>query len=147
MTMSDCRSLCKNDDKLSYRQLMTALGLAVVVVLIMLTLSVYKPFVSAQESLTSSGILPRMIFGMTWMRFSAYLSLIFFVLNFATCYAMPWAKIKEPWKGDLPGKDKKDALGSFPLTHWHKIWAWLAVAALSWHGLLGFSGVLFGKWF
>ncbi len=89
---------------------------------------------------------PKMILGMTWFRFSAYLSLLFFVFNFATCYAMPWASVKEPWKGSRPGKDKNDILGNFPLTHMHKIWAWLAIFALSFHGILGFVGVFFGKW-
>lgn len=93
------------------------------------------------------GILPKRILGMSWLVFSAYLSLVFFVLNFLTCYAMPWATVKEPWKGDRPGKDKDDLLGAFPLTHMHKIWAWLAIFTLTLHGLIGFSGVLLGKWF
>src|SRR3989344_514126 len=82
-----------------------------------------------------------------WFRLSAYLSLVFFVLNFATCFAMPWGKFPEPWKGSLPGKDKSDFLGAFPWTHWHKVWAWLAIFTLGIHGLLGFAGVLFGKWY
>lgn len=90
---------------------------------------------------------PKTISGMSWLQFTSYLSLLFFVLNFSTCYAMPWAKVKEPWKGSRPGKDKNDLLGSFPLTHMHKIWAWLAVFALTLHGLIGFSRVLLGKWF
>lgn len=81
--------------------------------------------------------------GMSWFRLSAYLSLVFFLLNFLTCYAMPWAGVKEPWKGDFPGKDKKDSIGQFPLTHWHKIWAYLAVATLFWHGVLGFLRIFF----
>lgn len=82
-----------------------------------------------------------------WFRLSAYLSLVFFVLNFATCFAMPWGKFPEPWKGSRPGKDKSDFLGAFPWTHWHKVWAWLAIFTLGIHGLLGFMGVLFGKWY
>lgn len=82
-----------------------------------------------------------------WMRTSSYMALIFFVLNFATCYAMPWASVKEPWKGSRPGRDAKDVFGAFPVTHWHKIWAWLAIFSLSFHGILGFSGVLFGRWY
>lgn len=93
------------------------------------------------------GVLPKKILGMSWLVFSAYLSLVFFVLNFLTCYAMPWATVKEPWKGDRPGKDKDDLLGAFPLTHMHKIWAWLAIFTLTLHGLIGFSGVLLGKWY
>lgn len=78
-------------------------------------------------------------------RVMVYVSLLFFLLNFATCYAMPWASVKEPWSGDLPGKDAKDTLGKFPLTHWHKIWAWCAIFSLSLHGILGFSCMLWGK--
>ena len=92
-------------------------------------------------------ILPTTILGMSWFRFSAYVSLIFFVLNFATCFAMPWAKLPEPWKGNRPGRDKNDALGRFPLSHMHKIWAWLAIFTLSAHGLLGFVGIFLGKWY
>ena len=151
----DCNSCkkeigCEKDcDKLTWRQFLSAFGLALTLVLVMAILANMRT-VGAQETLAevevSPGLLPRTIFGMTWFRLSAYSSLIFFVLNFATCYAMPWAKIKEPWKGDRPGKDNKDLIGAFPLTHWHKIWAWFAVMTLSWHAFLGFSGVLFGKW-
>lgn len=78
-------------------------------------------------------------------RSMVYVSLLFFLLNFATCYAMPWASIKEPWTGDFPGKDSKDTVGKFPLTHWHKIWAWMAIFSLSLHAILGFSCMLLGK--
>lgn len=91
--------------------------------------------------------LPAMILGMSWFRISAYLSLVFFVLNFATCFAMPWGKFPQPWKGNKPGRDRGDLLGAFPWTHWHKVWAWLAIFTLGVHGLLGFMGVLFGKWY
>lgn len=92
-------------------------------------------------------VLPKTILGMSWFRLSAYLSLIFFVLNFATCFAMPWGKWPEPWRGNRPGKDKNDSLGTFPWTHWHKVWAWFAIFTLGVHGLLGFVGLLLGKWF
>lgn len=94
-----------------------------------------------------SSLWPKTILGMSWFRFSAYLALFFFVMNFMTCFAMPWSKIKEPWKGTRPGKDKMDAAGRFPLTFTHKWWAWLAIFSLSWHGVLGFACIWFGKCF
>lgn len=95
--------------------------------------------VKESDEISASGL-----FGMSWFRISAYLSLLFFLLNFLTCYAMPWATWKEPWKGDFPGKDKKDVVGKFTMTHWHKHWAYLAVMTLLWHGVLGFLRVFFG---
>lgn len=75
---------------------------------------------------------------------SAYLSLLFFVLNFATCYAMPWARKYAPWVGEQPGTDQKDTIGHFPFTHWHAYFAWLAIFFLGLHGILGFACALFG---
>lgn len=84
------------------------------------------------------------VLGMSWFRLTAYLSLVFFLLNFLTCYAMPWAKVRQPWEGARPGKDKMDTAGRFPLTHLHKWFAWLAVFWLGVHGVLGFLQVWFG---
>jgi len=77
-------------------------------------------------------------------RVSVYLALIFFVLNFATCYAMPWAKKQAPWAGEQPGVDAKDAIGHFPFVHWHAYFAWLAIFFLGLHGVLGFACAWFG---
>ncbi len=90
---------------------------------------------------------PLEVMGMSWFRLSAYVSLVFFVLNFLSCYAMPWARVRQPWEGEIPGHDKNDSLGRFPLTHWHKYFAWLAVFGLSLHGALGFACVWFGQCF
>jgi len=81
----------------------------------------------------------RATFGMGFFRLTSYLSLVAFVLNFLTCYAMPWARVRQPWEGERPGTDKKDESGHFPLTHWHKYFAWLAIFFLSLHGFLGFA--------
>lgn len=80
-----------------------------------------------------------------WRLVSAYASLIFFLLNFLTCYAMPWSRVRQPWEGEVPGHDRKDPLGRFPLTYWHKYFAWLAIFTLSLHGALGFACALFSK--
>lgn len=81
----------------------------------------------------------------SWRQLMIYVSLLFFVLNFATCYAMPWGTWREPWSGDFPGPDSKDGVGHFPMTHWHKIWAWCAVFSLTLHAIMGFSCMLLGK--
>lgn len=90
---------------------------------------------------------PQEVFGVTWRMFWAYASLIFFLLNFLTCYAMPWSRVKQPWEGSVPGHDVKDTLGRFPLTYWHKYFAWAAIFTLSMHGALGFSCALLGVCF
>ena len=86
---------------------------------------------------------PRATFKTSWTGGSAYLALIFFLLNFLTCYAMPWARVRQPWEGEVPGHDQKDPLGRFPLTYWHKYFAWLAILFLSIHGGLGFACMWF----
>jgi predicted heme/steroid binding protein len=84
---------------------------------------------------------------MSIFRLTAYLSLAAFVLNFLTCYAMPWARVRQPWEGERPGEDPKDQVGHFPLTHWHKYFAWAAIFFLSLHGFLGFACVWWDKCF
>jgi predicted heme/steroid binding protein len=63
---------------------------------------------------------------------------IFFVLNFATCFALPWSKFPLPWKGNRPGPDPLDAAPT--RMHWsqvHKYFAWLTVIFGILHGILG----------
>jgi predicted heme/steroid binding protein len=64
---------------------------------------------------------------------------IFFVLTFATCFGLPWAKLPLPWAGSKPGPD--------PLDHnpnhmgWssvHKYFVWVTVILGVIHGLIGF---------
>lgn len=83
-------------------------------------------------------------FGISWRLLFAYLAGIFFVLNFATCYAMPWARAGAPWAGEHPGEDERDKVGHFPLTHWHPWFAWGSVFFLGLHGILGFLCVWWG---
>lgn len=77
-------------------------------------------------------------FGLSWRVLFAYVSGVFFILNFLTCYAMPWARRGAPWAGKRPGEDERDPGGHFPLTHWHPWFAWGAVFFLALHGALGF---------
>lgn len=76
--------------------------------------------------------------GMSWRTLTSYLSLVFFLLNFLTCYAMPWAKWRAPWAGERPGGDDQDMIGHFPLIHWHPWFAWGAIFFFTLHGVLGF---------
>jgi predicted heme/steroid binding protein len=73
-----------------------------------------------------------------WRVLFAYLSGIFFILNFATCYAMPWARIRIPWGGKQRGRDKNESVGKYPLTYWHSWFAWGAVFSFTVHAVLGF---------
>lgn len=82
---------------------------------------------------------PFTIFGMTIRFFFAYVSLFAFLLNFLTCFAMPWAKWRAPWSGEKPGPDQQDTIGHFPLTHYHAYFAWFAIFSLAVHGFLGFA--------
>ncbi|MEO8580969.1 MAG: cytochrome b5 domain-containing protein [Patescibacteria group bacterium] len=68
---------------------------------------------------------------------------IFFVLTFATCFAMPWAKLPLPWVGSRPGPDPLDA--SFRHMTWtyiHKYFVWITVILGIVHGILGFMQIL-----
>jgi len=114
-------------------------------------LTAEEPLVGPEETTKSlSQILARFSkewFGISFFRLTAYLSLGAFVLNFLTCYAMPWARVRQPWEGERPGPDQKDQAGHFPLTHWHKYFAWAAIFFLSLHGFLGFACIWWGQCF
>lgn len=97
------------------------------------------------DGLKTSGLPQIVILGMSLRRLSQYLALVFFVLNFATCYAMPWAKrVKVPWNGRRPGSDMTDTAGRFSLLHYHVYFAWLGIFFLGLHGVLGFGCVWWG---
>ncbi|HSW89346.1 MAG TPA: hypothetical protein VLH19_00565, partial [Patescibacteria group bacterium] len=86
---------------------------------------------------------PIRIFGMSLIAFTGLLLGVFFVLNFATCFSMPWSKGSLPWKGSRPGLDPLDASGAH--MHWtqiHKYFAWGTVTIGLVHGILGLMAVL-----
>lgn len=63
---------------------------------------------------------------------------IFFILTFATCFAMPWAKLPLPWAGKRPGPDELDNAPShmgWSSIHKHFVW-WAVIFGLV-HGILG----------
>jgi len=61
------------------------------------------------------------------------LAAIFLILNFTTCFVMPWARNKLPFKGSKPGKDDKDKFGAFQFTAVHKIFAWATIISVIGH--------------
>jgi predicted heme/steroid binding protein len=83
-------------------------------------------------------------FGMSILGWTGLLLGIVFVLNFATCFALPWSKFNLPWVGSRPGPDPLDASGThMKWTMLHKYFAWATVVIGIIHGILGFLQVFF----
>ena len=86
---------------------------------------------------------PIRIVGISLLGWSGILLGIFFVLNFATCFALPWSQLPLPWKGSRPGPDSLD--GAPVHMHWtvvHKYFAWITVVIGIVHGILGLMQLL-----
>lgn len=78
------------------------------------------------------------IFGFSVLGWTGLLMGIFFVLTFATCFAMPWAKLPVPWRGLKPGPDPLDkSPRHMPWSSVHKYFVWWTVALGVIHGVLG----------
>jgi predicted heme/steroid binding protein len=78
------------------------------------------------------------IFNLTLLAWTGVLLGVFFFLNFATCFALPWSKLPVPWKGTRPGADSLDASPVHQKwTVLHKYFAWLTVIFGVLHGVLG----------
>jgi cytochrome b561 len=67
------------------------------------------------------------------------LAAILIVLNFTTCFVMPWARNKLPFRGSKPGADEKDQFGNFQFMAVHKIFAWSAIVAVALHIILSIA--------
>lgn len=67
---------------------------------------------------------------------SGRLAVIAFILNFATCFVMPWSKDKCPWRGERPGCDIKDSEGKFTLSHYHHYFTWATIILVTIHVIL-----------
>lgn len=68
---------------------------------------------------------------------------IFFVFTFATCFALPWAKLPLPWKGSKIGADPLDNSGTHMVwSSIHKYFVWITVIFGIVHGILGFMQML-----
>lgn len=85
---------------------------------------------------------PIRIAGMSLLGWTGLLLGIVFVLNFATCFALPWSKLDLPWTGSRPGPDPLDASGMhMKWTLLHKYFAWATVILGIVHGIIGFMQV------
>lgn len=63
----------------------------------------------------------------------------FFVLTFASCFALPWAKLPLPWKGSKIGPDPLDEAGkhmTWSSVHKHFVWVTVVLGII--HGIIGF---------
>lgn len=68
---------------------------------------------------------------------------VFFVLNFLTCFALPWSSLSLPWKGKLPGPDALDSAPThLKVTSIHKYFAWGTVVIGLVHGVIGLMQLL-----
>lgn len=78
------------------------------------------------------------ILGISILGWTGILLGIFFVLTFATCFAMPWAKLPVPWKGKRIGPDQLDESGvHMKWTSVHKYFVWWTVILGIIHGVIG----------
>jgi cytochrome b561 len=64
---------------------------------------------------------------------SGRIAVLTLILNFTTCFVMPWARNKLPWFGSRPGTDQKDRFGHFQFTATHKIFAWATIVFVAVH--------------
>lgn len=79
------------------------------------------------------------IAGISLLGWTGILLGIFFVLTFATCFALPWAKLPLPWTGSKIGKDPLDESGTHLVwSSIHKYFVWFTVIFGIIHGILGF---------
>ena len=77
-----------------------------------------------------------LILGKNLTAWTGYIFGIIFILNFLTCYIMPWCARSVPWKGKIPGPDKWDA-SIIKLSYYHRYFAWLTIIFGILHGVLG----------
>lgn len=102
------------------------------------------PAAQAKTSATPWYAGPIRIFGLSILAWTGILLGIAFVLNFATCFALPWSNTSLPWNGARPGPDPLDAAPVHQKwTSLHKYFAWATVILGVIHGLIGFMQ-LFG---
>jgi predicted heme/steroid binding protein len=90
----------------------------------------------AHVSTTSERRQRFLLFGKTMTAWSGYLFAVVFILNFMTCYVMPWCASSVPWKGTIPGPDKWDH-SIIRLSYYHRYLAWATIILGIIHGVLG----------
>lgn len=78
------------------------------------------------------------IAGLSLLAWTGILLAVTFVINFATCFALPWSHYPLPWAGSRPGADALDAVSVHkPWATIHKPFAWATVILGVIHGILG----------
>lgn len=83
------------------------------------------------------------IAGMSILGWTGVILGVVFVLNFATCFALPWSKLPLPWAGSRPGADPLDATNvHLKWAQIHKYFAWATVIVGIVHGVIGLLQVL-----
>lgn len=94
---------------------------------------------TAQQSETTPWYAKRIrIAGISILGWTGILLGVFFVLTFATCFALPWAKLPLPWTGSKIGKDPLDESGTHLVwSSIHKYFVWFTVILGIIHGILG----------
>lgn len=86
---------------------------------------------------------PIRIAGLSILAWSGIILAVVFVLNFATCFSMPWSQNPLPWKGGRPGPDPLDvAPDHMRFTTIHRYFAWATVVTGIVHGVLGLLQLL-----
>lgn len=87
------------------------------------------------------------ILGFSILGWTGIILAVFFVLTFATCFAMPWAKLHLPWKGKRIGPDPLDKADThLPWTAIHKYFVWVTVIFGVIHGVIGFMQMIWGMY-
>jgi len=85
------------------------------------------------------------IMGLSILGWTGVILGFFFVLTFATCFEMPWAKFPVPWKGKRIGPDPMDnSPRHLPWTSLHKYFVWFAIIFGMIHGVIGFMQMFLG---
>lgn len=79
---------------------------------------------------------PILFLGLNLTSWTGYLLGLFLILNFTTCYVMPWCVRNVPWHGKLPGPDKYDSV-ILRLSFYHRYFAWLTIIFGIIHGVIG----------
>ena len=74
--------------------------------------------------------------GLNLASWTGYLLGLFLILNFMTCYVMPWCARNVPWHGKRPGPDKYDSV-ILRLSYYHRYFAWLTIIFGIIHGVIG----------
>ncbi|MDP3965077.1 MAG: cytochrome b5 domain-containing protein [bacterium] len=88
------------------------------------------------EKTGSAGRSNILLFDKNLTAWTGYVFALVFILNFMSCYVMPWCVRSVPWKGKIPGPDKWDN-SIVKMSYYHRYMAWLSIVFGILHGVLG----------